>query len=369
MLKDVVSVFKIAGVFTAVILGAGFASGQELYKFFVAYGSRSAFFGLIISGVLFGLLGYAVLDICRVKRIRSYNEFVSRVAGGFGGAVIEFFVTTFFCVLFSTMLAASGAVFKQAFGLPFYFGVILLGVFCLLTFMNGISGIVRINSALAPVMMAGGVVIGLYVLLARSYNAEVGSAGARLIGGGFSWGVLLSAVTYASYNIITAISVLASIGSLASSKRVVFWSSVFSGVSVTVLGFAMSVPLIVYQNVFRIADAEIPILKILTDYGKYIEYLYLFVLIAAIFTTAVANGFALIDWAEKKAARLPRRKSPGVTATLHIQIIITTVGVTLAQFGFSSFVGQVYPIFGYIGFFEIVLILLYWGKTKMLTGK
>jgi len=47
---------KLAALYTAIIMGAGFASGQELLQYFVGYGT-SGIWGLIAAGVLFSVTG------------------------------------------------------------------------------------------------------------------------------------------------------------------------------------------------------------------------------------------------------------------------------------------------------------------------
>ena len=55
-------ILKIASIYTAIILGAGFASGQEIATFFTRHGS-SGLIGILISGVIFSTVGYIILDI------------------------------------------------------------------------------------------------------------------------------------------------------------------------------------------------------------------------------------------------------------------------------------------------------------------
>ncbi len=50
-----------------------------------------------------------------------------------------------------------------------------------------------------------------------------------------------------------------------------------------------------------------------------------------------------------------------VKSSLHFFI---SVAVVFSQIGFSNMVGKVYPIFGYIGIFQIILIMLYFAKLK-----
>ncbi len=65
-------ILKIAGIYTALILGAGFASGRILF-FSIRFG-RKGFSGLILSGFIFSFIGYIVCDLANKKKfIRPTN--------------------------------------------------------------------------------------------------------------------------------------------------------------------------------------------------------------------------------------------------------------------------------------------------------
>ena len=61
------NIFKIVFVIIGTLIGAGFASGQEIYVFFSSYGIEG-FIGIIISSVVMGVLIYKTLGI-----INKYN--------------------------------------------------------------------------------------------------------------------------------------------------------------------------------------------------------------------------------------------------------------------------------------------------------
>ena len=52
--------WKIAATFIGAVVGAGFASGQELSQFFLGYGPAGRY-GVICSGLLFALWGAVVV--------------------------------------------------------------------------------------------------------------------------------------------------------------------------------------------------------------------------------------------------------------------------------------------------------------------
>ena len=67
------NVFKIVFVIIGTLIGAGFASGQEIYVFFFSYGIKG-FIGIIISSVGMGVLIYKTLGIINKYNINSYKD-------------------------------------------------------------------------------------------------------------------------------------------------------------------------------------------------------------------------------------------------------------------------------------------------------
>lgn len=88
MSKEKQAVLKIAGVFISTVIGAGFASGQEIVTFFIRYG-RSGLLGLGVAGALFILYGWGILSCVYKNKIRTYSEFTDQIAGRQAGRVLS----------------------------------------------------------------------------------------------------------------------------------------------------------------------------------------------------------------------------------------------------------------------------------------
>ena len=63
------TIFVIIGT----IIGAGFASGQEIYSFFNIYG-ENGLIGILLSCVIIGIVIYKVLTLSNEKSISTYQE-------------------------------------------------------------------------------------------------------------------------------------------------------------------------------------------------------------------------------------------------------------------------------------------------------
>ncbi|MCL1883781.1 MAG: hypothetical protein FWF81_08530 [Defluviitaleaceae bacterium] len=329
---------KIAVVYGSVFLGAGFASGRELIQYFVGFG-RVGMWGLIVSGLLFALVGWSVLTICRREGISSYSELMKHLLGERLGPIMEGCVAGFLFCLFAAMLAGAGATAYQAFYLPFSLGAIIVALIVFAVLCFGLEGIIKINLFLAPLMLLGGIFIGIYSFLA--YTTPVFAS----FGGRFGLAWLLSAIVYGSYNLVTGVPVLTATSKLAVTKRDVMVGGLLGGGVITLLGLAMSLPLFLYYA--DIITLEIPFLHIAYGYGHIFSVLYLAVLISALLTTAACNAFAVLQWLESR----------GYKNKVKAGAVLCIMAFCAAHIGFSNIVIFIYPLFGFLGLFKIVVIL------------
>jgi uncharacterized membrane protein YkvI len=141
-------------------------------------------------------------------------------------------------------------------------------------------------------------------------------------------------------------------GNLTAKNRDCLWGSVLGGACMTLLGVCMALPLYLYYA--DIISVEIPFLVIVVGYGDVMTWLYMAVMICAIFSTAITNAYAFIQWMHSRFG-INKNK---------LALILCAVGVPAAHIGFSNIVGSVYPVFGLIGFFQIIIILLSWRLRK-----
>ena len=64
------NILKVLFVVLGTIIGAGFASGKEIYNFFAVYGYMGIL-GINIAGILTGIIIYSTLNICEKRKIKN----------------------------------------------------------------------------------------------------------------------------------------------------------------------------------------------------------------------------------------------------------------------------------------------------------
>ncbi|MCI8485542.1 MAG: hypothetical protein HFJ20_00100, partial [Clostridia bacterium] len=71
------NILKVIFVIIGTLIGAGFASGKEIYIFFNKYGI-CGIIGILVSGLILGILVYKVFYILiKQRKINEYNELLN----------------------------------------------------------------------------------------------------------------------------------------------------------------------------------------------------------------------------------------------------------------------------------------------------
>lgn len=334
------NILRIAFIYMATIIGAGFASGQEIVRFFTHY-YQGGFYGIVVAGVLFAVIGSIVLDKVYSERIKNYDEFLFPSVGWFLGWIMEIIVTLFMISLFSIMIAGMGNILANKFSIPFSFGIAAMAILCMIVILTDIRGIVSVSSIVTPVLFIGIIAIGLYIVIFN--DTIVWNPVGILFKTTDNW--FFSALIYVSYNSIMSIVVLCTLLPYLKTKR--------TGIAGGLLGGSLlcGIALVLNTAISLFAPGslatEIPVLSIVQRYGSIIYNFYTVILWLAMFLSAVTSGYCIID----------RISSKVKINTKLLATIICALVIPLSGFGFSNLISVIYPIFGYVGMFMIFVVL------------
>ncbi|ASR35865.1 hypothetical protein BAY61_13590 [Prauserella marina] len=137
----------------------------------------------------------------RYSRERNALTFPDFIADRFGGkvprAVISILLVLSYLVFMSAQYQAGGVILEAAFGIPFFWGAVILMVLVVIyTVFGGMTAVVR-TDFLQQMAMALGVVIGLPLLISHaggmsSLAASLPAVAPEFIGWGFGWAEISS---------------------------------------------------------------------------------------------------------------------------------------------------------------------------------
>lgn len=326
--------WHIAATYIGTIVGAGFASGQELLQFFTAFGGWGLL-GIVVASLGFALLGAFILHLGRSLRTRSHHPIFMHTCGPVVGRLIDAMVTLFLFGAMVVMLAGVGAIFQEHLGLPASWGVAGTMILALVTVLYGISGVMAANTVIIPVMLILIFGISAYSLNHHGINISGPALTAPELTAAPHW--LLAALLYISYNLILSVPVLAPMGNEAPNSRVLFKGALMGGLGLGLLTILLT--LVQMAHFPKITQYQVPMLYIVQPYPEILRTSFALVLWAEIFTTLIANLYGF-------AARLSQYRGWSYRWTAAGSLL---AAASLSGIGFSTLVGTVYPLLGYAG--------------------
>jgi uncharacterized membrane protein YkvI len=334
------NIVKVASVYMATIIGAGFASGQEIVRFFTHY-YKGGFYGILVAGILFAVMGCIVLNKVYCERIRNYDEFLFPTVGWFLGWIMEITVTLFMISLFCVMIAGMGNILLEKFNLPFQYGIVAMALLCMAVILTDMKGIVSVSAFVTPLLTLGITAIGLYIVLFNDTLAfnPVG----LLYKTTDNW--LFSALIYVSYNSIMSVVVLCTLLPYLKTKRTGIVGGLLGGGLLCLIALILNTAILIFAPGSLLK--ELPVLFIVQKYGNAASNIYTFLLWLAMFLSAVTSGYCVVDRVGSKVSVNPKL----------LAVIICALVLPLSSFGFSNLIAGIYPVFGYIGLFMVFVVL------------
>lgn len=339
------NILKVTFVIIGTLIGAGFASGQEMYIFFYSYG-LNGLFGLVISSVLMGIIIYKVLKMIEKNNITNYKEFLDTIVNkSFKRKyfnlknIFEIIINIFILITFFIMIAGFGAYFEQSFGINHFLGSMILAVLSFIVFLSSVKGLVKVNEILIPILIGLICIVGIL----NFSNLNFKDFSNNLIQNNSSnW--FINAILYCSYNSILLIPCIIALNEYIKNKK--------ENILITLLTFLIALVLSItlfsiLGNVDTdISKVEMPVVYVVEKMFKSLKIVYGFVIISSIFTTSISLGNSFLNNVCKNKKNFP-----------HVAAVMCITAVGISNFGFANLVNLLYPIFGYLGLVQIFYII------------
>ena len=331
---------KIALVIIGALIGAGFASGQEIYLFFFSYGKKGIL-GIIVSSILLGIIIYKTIVIIKEKQITTYKEFLKNIIPEKNRKekileIINTIINTFILITFYIMIAGFGGYLAETIEIPQIIGSSILAIICIIIMSKETKGIVKVSEAIVPILILFIIIIGIYTLSSTNIINKINE---MEIVKGSNW--LVSGVIYASYNSILLIPVLISINKIITKKEI---SKTAIIITLTTFILAVSIFMSMLKIDVNIRKLEMPVSYVINTQLPKLKIAYGIVILTSILTTAISLIAGLIQNVKKENSKKI------------ILYLICISSIPISQIGFSALIQLLYPIFGYIGILQIILI-------------
>lgn len=328
-------IFSIVLVIIGALVGAGFASGQEIYSFFYAYGPIGLL-GVIVTCIFISLTIYKSLKIIHIYEIDNYNEFLRLfIKNQKISMIINMVLNILLLATFYIMIAGFGAYFEQELGIGRIIGSGLLALITATVFFTSIKGVLKVSGYIVPVLILFIIIIGVMNLITINFDAEI-----PIIKN--NW--MLSSFSYCSYNMILLIPVLISLRKQITRTTNIKYIAIISGILMITMSILIFM-LLPKSNV-DISTLEMPIVYIIRTFFAKFNIIYAFIILASIFTTAISIGIGFLQNISKNQKSYTQ-----------FVLFMCITSLLVSNFGFSKLVNFLYPLFGYLGIVQIILIL------------
>jgi len=332
--------FTFAGCF----LGAGYVSGQELLQFFSSFG-KMGYIGLLLAVILQVVFGILLINLAMKTGIFEMDKIIIPWEKPFLRNIFGILQEILLFGIFVIMSAGTGALFEQVFSLPFWTGSIVICVITAFLAIKGVGAMVKVFSYFVPVLVAVTLGISLYSIVTDGFPeiSVVKSGENPLLS---NW--LVSAFTFVSYNIFGSIGILTLVGKSVKKKSTVFTGVSSGGIMLLVIALGILFSISVSDGS---AEKELPMLFVAEEINVILGYTYAFLLFGGMLGTSVSSVVALENFMETKSEKIRNRRTLTV-------IIMCALCFLLSLAGFSDLVGFIYPVFGYLGFLALVMIIV-----------
>lgn len=329
-----IEVISITLVIIGALIGAGFASGQEIFSFFYIYG-KNGIYGILIMSILIGIFIYKSLKIIYQKQVYNYNDFLNLfIKNTKIRNVILWIVNVLLLVSFYIMVAGFGAYFEQEIGINRIIGSIVLNLLCVIVFFSNIKGVLKASNLIVPFLIFFIFFIGIKnIVQIRTIDFHQMKN---------NW--ILSMIIYNSYNFILLMPVLISLKKQITKEKNIKKVSILVTIIILILSINIFF-LLLNANIKEIENQEMPIVYIISNYFNKYKKIYAFIVLASIFTTAISVGIGFLQNISENSNSYPQ-----------FVLFMCITSLLMSNIGFSKLLNFIYPVFGYIGILQIVII-------------
>ena len=338
---------KVICTLIGTFIGAGFASGKEIYLFFFKY-QVYGILGIIVSAIFIGYIIYKLLNISKRNDICNYNEFLNYlIKNKLIKIILINIIDVFLIISFCIMVSGFSAFIYQEFNINIIIGFIFMLICSYCAFKRKATGIIKINNILIPI-----IIFIIFFIVIKKVNLYELNFINGLNGEGFNinnWKIenfkfLIFSILYANYNLLTIIPIVVTMSNVTKNKKKIKYISIICSIIIFIL--SMSIFAILSQSNFNITNLEMPVVFIVGRYGIFYKYIYCLVVGIAIFTTAISVGYGYLQNYENNKEKYNKKI-----------ILLILCSIIAIPIGFSKLIELLYPIFGGIGLVQSLYVI------------
>lgn len=351
-------ILLIASAFIGVIVGAGFASGQEVLQYFTSFGILGTL-GAIITTALFAYVGMMLVWLGSKFDTDSHKVVIHNITGEslFGkllGWIIDLVIIFTLFGVGVVMIAGAGSNLNQQFGVPSIVGTLLMTILIILAGMLKVEGVVKVIGNITPFLIVFILIISVYSFMTTNVPfSELNTISDAKPSTLPNW--FVAGINYASFNTAVGASMAIVMGGAEKNSKVAAIGGLLGGL---ILGAMIVLShLAIFTQINIVGNMEMPMLGIVNHISPILGIIMALVIFGMIFNTGLGMFYAF-------ATRFT------VVDSIRFKIFYTLailVGLCLSFVGFMDLVAIFYPLIGYLGL--VLIFVLFYAPFKLKFGK
>ncbi|MHB7917967.1 YkvI family membrane protein [Staphylococcus borealis] len=343
----------VAFAFVGVVVGAGFATGQEIFQFFTSHGSYSIA-GIIVTGLIITLAGVFVLNTGFTIQSHNHSESIQYYLHPMIARIFDIILTLFLFSLAMIMTAGGASTIHESFGLPYWLSSLLLVLFILMTLFLKFERLITVLGMVTPFLVIVVSIIAIYYFITGDVNFSAANRFNEQHGLSLGW--WFDGLNYASLQIAAAFSFLSVMGGRMQHRQSALWGGILGGIIITLLLLMINLGLVTEFE--HIQSVALPTLLLANHISPLLGTMMSIIMILVIYNTIVGLMYA---FASRFTEPFSKRYFVLIIAMAIVTFICTFIG-------FISLIGKVFPIMGLFGFILLIPIL-YQGFKHVVLSK
>nr|WP_227659099.1 MULTISPECIES: hypothetical protein [unclassified Corynebacterium] len=333
------------------IVGAGFASGQEMLQYFVAFGTNGLW-GVALAAVIMMIGSIAMLQLSSHLQAREHTMVFDRVTHPLVARFLDVAtLVTLFGIGF-VMFAGGGANLNQQFGWATWVGTTIMMLLVLAVGMLDVDKVSTVIGAITPFIIL--IIVGTAIYTVATADVDIAELNRIALTEAPSslpnwW---LSAINHVGLSLIVAVSMAMVIGGNNLDSRAAGIGGLLGGLCFALLLTAATLTL--FLNVDKVAHDDMPMLSVVTNIHPAFGMIMSFTIFAMIFNTALGLFYAL-------AKRLTRSNPQRFRV---VYIVGVLAGFVLGFLPFRELVSYVFPALGYAGIVLAITLSIAWLRGR-----
>ncbi len=333
-------------VFQSVLIGGAYATGREIVEYGARFG-RTGLWSILAIFVGFSVTSILAFEFARVAQVYDYRSYVRELIGPLW-PLFDVLYLVMAIVVIAVVGAASGSVFEEIIGAPYWLGVLLVIIMVGILNARGRATIERFKTVGSLVLYAGYLIFA-GVVLSKTWGSAIDTFKRGSGGLGDSTPVttvLLVGFLYVGYNLAGIPATMFTLDRQTSRRQTV-GAGLICGIISTIPFVLTYVAIMGFYPDERVLGDPVPWLAMLRETtGDTVLWIYAFVILWTLIETATGHIHAVTDRISVNLEELDRVALTPLQAGM-LSVGILLVSAVLSRLGLITLVAQGYSMLAY----------------------